>query len=662
MRTRIATPPVMIDRLETRRLLASVTLIAHGLEPFGTFPSWEVTMANDIAKAEGGADIYRLTVKGTGSQIYVSSFKPISANPTTPQGNAIVELDWSQPSQDASGGSSQTPTDQVAALIAPYLLTAQTTLGARKTPLAELPIHLIGHSRGGSLVDALAADLGAQGVWVDQVTTLDPRPVGSDPNTLSLTTQTPDNVLYADNYYEQNALLGTAQSGQGATNINLSSVLPNATSILDSVPHNDVFAYYDGTINLSAKSIGGLSISPSWYATSSTGPRASVGYAYAVGAKPASGDRFAGAARTSVTVTATSTARWDDAYFYSTYANQTITAGTSVPVTLKIANVSGNSTVSLYLDTDDNPYDGLGIATGLTSQQASNSTQTWSPNIDTSSLSAGIYHIVAVVQSAEHTRYSYALGTLSVVPTGVDAGGGIQALSAGSPVTFTDAAGNKQTVKLSGPGSGFVILAASGSASEVSLSGSTATTTLTLSGAATTLATLDVSGDLKSVSAPKVTLTSSANFGGALSTATFAALNSATVTLAANATPLKSLAVSGAVQSSTIASARSILAFTAKTFSASTLTVGLSGTGAVLDGTLQLKSFKVSGLFSGSTVAASTLTSAAVGPVDPTAPSIFLAESLGSLTAKTTPKAIRLTKLSQPGTLTPSPALSVTIV
>ena len=63
--------------------------------------------------------------------------------------------------------------------------------------LLKVPIHLIGHSRGGSVMSHLSERLGEISVWVDQLTTLDPQPIYDDADL-----NVYDNVLFADNYYQ----------------------------------------------------------------------------------------------------------------------------------------------------------------------------------------------------------------------------------------------------------------------------------------------------------------------------------------------------------------------------------------------------------------------------------------------------------------------------
>jgi thioesterase domain-containing protein len=75
-------------------------------------------------------------------------------------------------------GGSQSSADrcngqEVAAAIAPKIYEGQNGQAA----LSELPIHLIGHSRGGGMVYELARLLGEQGIEVEQVTSLDPHPL-----------------------------------------------------------------------------------------------------------------------------------------------------------------------------------------------------------------------------------------------------------------------------------------------------------------------------------------------------------------------------------------------------------------------------------------------------------------------------------------------------
>src|SRR5207245_2756192 len=108
-------------------------------------------------------------------------------------GEILIALDWSTLS------SGTVPTTDIAAQTAVALLSTTLIPDLNGHALAELPLHLAGHSRGGSVITEAARILGAQGVWVDQVTTLDPHPVSQfgDPSMKNYA-----NILYADNFWQ----------------------------------------------------------------------------------------------------------------------------------------------------------------------------------------------------------------------------------------------------------------------------------------------------------------------------------------------------------------------------------------------------------------------------------------------------------------------------
>ena len=170
----------------------------------------------------------------------------------------IVIIDWSdvacfsiQPYCDA-----QYPSWIVADL-------AWDTLYSDATPeqqitkklLTQTPVHLIGHSRGAGVVSRLAHTLGQLGIWLDQLTYLDPHPVAAAGDFPAVAWA---NVVYAEDYWQTLDTLIQGEDVAGAYDPNLSSILdcPIADTycLTPFLHHNDVHRYYHGTIDLGTSS------------------------------------------------------------------------------------------------------------------------------------------------------------------------------------------------------------------------------------------------------------------------------------------------------------------------------------------------------------------------------------------------------------------------
>src|SRR3954470_2583638 len=156
------------QELEQRRLLAGVTIITHGND--GTITGWVDSAADAIQDRLGGpsaASQYVMKVDSGGVQSLKleDGNKPLDQ---TSKAEAIIKLDWS----DISNTSHFT--DGIGQDVAGYLLTSHEGV----PDFTQLPFHLIGHSRGASLMVSLSYNLGRAGLWVDQVTNLDPHPIG----------------------------------------------------------------------------------------------------------------------------------------------------------------------------------------------------------------------------------------------------------------------------------------------------------------------------------------------------------------------------------------------------------------------------------------------------------------------------------------------------
>jgi len=408
----------VIERLEPRALLAGVTVITHGFQTSSALPNWLATMETALASRAGGANIYRMTITNSSSPT-VSSFVRTSSGGSA-SGEAIVTVNWSAVANDLFGGPN---TSTIAALVEPYLTVARNIPGDPLTarPLAELPVHLIGHSRGGSLVSDLARRLGASGIWTDQLTLLDPHPTNSDPAVV-----VQDNVVFSDDIFQTDGF-PNGSAIAGSYGIDLTNVA--------GVNHSETHAYYHGTIARAAANDGdGITINNAWYAGAGQGPRAMVGYDWSrIGsaAQPAGGvGNLAGGSATRTHVTVTAASPWSNVGSLDVTgdAGGFVNNGSSINLAYRYQDSAGGGAISFYLDNDANPSDGFArsygssgslAATGVTPNVSSvrSFPLTW----NSAGLADGVYRVAAQITNASgKVRYAYATRPLYVSASGAE--------------------------------------------------------------------------------------------------------------------------------------------------------------------------------------------------------------------------------------------------
>lgn len=235
-----------------------VTLITHGYD--SDVNGWISAMADRIPKYQSfpgtNFTLYTitLTTDGAGNYFYQYQRTNGSAPSVTDSGEIIVKLDWSQ--MAGGTGTYDISTYNVARIASFVLMQTNAIPELGGHALAEFPLHLIGHSRGGSLISEISHQLGTNGLWVDHLTTLDPHPLNNDGfyDPLTPVTDAPvhtyRNVLFHDNYWEDINTYPWGESVAGAYIRPLNSSLSSDPSGGYSSYHSDVHLWYHGTIDL----------------------------------------------------------------------------------------------------------------------------------------------------------------------------------------------------------------------------------------------------------------------------------------------------------------------------------------------------------------------------------------------------------------------------
>lgn len=236
---------------------AGVTIITHGLD--GNADGWVTGMADQIPNYTtffGTSNtFYKFYFVSLGGGSYQMTWTRLGGSqPTsTDSGEIIVALDWSQL---ADGNSFNTY--QIAGVVASVLQSTNFISELNGHAACEFPLHLIGHSRGGSVMSEVSLRLGTNGVWVDHLTTLDPHPLNNDGfnldalqySAIDAPVRTYQNVLFHDNYWQNIAFLVYGEPVSGAYIRQLYDVSGGYQNVGDlHYPHSNVHLWYHATVD-----------------------------------------------------------------------------------------------------------------------------------------------------------------------------------------------------------------------------------------------------------------------------------------------------------------------------------------------------------------------------------------------------------------------------
>jgi len=477
-----------------------VTIITHGLN--GDADGWVTGMAEQIPNYSSFSGtnysfykVYFVSAAGGGYQLAWSRLGGDLPS-ITDSGEIIVAFDWSQL---ADGNSYNTY--QIASVLSQALTSTNFISELNGHALCEMPIHLIGHSRGGSVMCETSRLLGTNGVWVDHLTTLDPHPLndsnfpldGLRYSAVDAPCATYENVLFHDNYWQNIAFVVYGESVAGAYIRQLTYLTGGYSS-----DHSNVHLWYHGTVderNPADDTEAQLTSTEfsTWYTPNENygydagfkwsliggGDRTSnfqpegTGYPVISDGYNQAWDLGAGQAGNR-TLLPSNSGDWPNVMKFNLVSTKQIQQGSNALFSLYYQwaqpNTS-NATVSLYLDDDFNPNNGN---SHLIKQTVVSGTGTSGSSISfwisSSPLSAGLnptnapvgYHsLYAKITGGGKTRYLYAPEIIQVLPAIIlTTQPTNQTVWAGTNVTFSLTALGVPTLKYQWRKNGVGIVAA----------------------------------------------------------------------------------------------------------------------------------------------------------------------------------------------------------
>ncbi|MGB6223290.1 hypothetical protein [Haloferula sp.] len=406
-----------------------VTVITHGFN--SDVDGWILPMAQRFSGRSDfpGSDLTCYIIEIGGSDgAYTTTVNRVDGPPPdqSDTGEIVVKLDWSSISTAGATSSTDVAIPAAAALLSTTLIPEN---GGR--PLAELPLHLLGHSRGSSVVSEIARLLGAEGVWVDHMTLWDPVDSTFGDATIGVW----ENVLFADNYYQQfgEFLIPQGRSVAGCFNRKLTN-LSGGYGYFSGGNHSDVHAWYHGTVELGPDANDGNiditnSMRSTWYASAESSG-ATGGFHYS---RIAGGDRLSHArpgGSESGQVSDGYNRMWDLGGGVSANRNSlptpvdpwpnliiarrstvgSLTGGETFPLEILYQSETssvGDPTLSLFLDPDPNPWNGneILLSSEILNGSGFNSILTTTPAPLLPAEIDGSFFLLARIHEDGRTRY-----------------------------------------------------------------------------------------------------------------------------------------------------------------------------------------------------------------------------------------------------------------